>query len=170
MKWKQYCEGIFIDWKMGNKHSCCVYTSPSKTSRKPQDVYGYDEPGIDVSLTPNNRSATSLPGVPHISDRENYPEDSKEDPTSDPSLRPLFPSRSQSEISKNVRHRSRSKKPQKPTEVSLWQQGSTDTECHTSAAEVQFLFNHIHRRFNCQSTKSQEHNKSCGLCYLFSYT
>lgn len=94
---------------MGNKHSCCVYTSPSKTSRKPQDVYGYDEPGIDVSLTPNNRSATSLPGVPHISDRENYPEDSKEDPTSDPSLRPLFPSRSQSEISKNVRHRSRSK-------------------------------------------------------------
>lgn len=59
---------------MGNKHSCCVYTSPSKTSRKPQDVYGYDEPGIDVSLTPNNRSATSLPGVPHISDRENYPE------------------------------------------------------------------------------------------------
>lgn len=59
---------------MGNKHSCCVYTSPSKTSRKPQDVYGYEEPGIDVSLTPNNRSATSLPGVPHISDRENYPE------------------------------------------------------------------------------------------------
>lgn len=59
---------------MGNKHSCCVYTSPPKTSRKPQDVYGYDEPGIDVSLTPNNRSATSLPGVPHISDRENYPE------------------------------------------------------------------------------------------------
>lgn len=59
---------------MGNKHSCCVYTSPSKTSRKAQDVYGYEEPGIDVSLTPNNRSATSLPGVPHISDRENYPE------------------------------------------------------------------------------------------------
>lgn len=59
---------------MGNKHSCCVYTSPSKTNRKPQDVYGYEETGIDIHLTPNNRSATSLPGVPHISDRENYPE------------------------------------------------------------------------------------------------
>ncbi|KAK3082617.1 hypothetical protein FSP39_000585 [Pinctada imbricata] len=95
---------------MGNKISCCVYSSPkgSRKSRK-EDAYVYQPKNEDQNrLTPNNRSAASLPGVPHISERENYPEDEMGDPTSHPTIRPIFPSRSQSEINKNNKNRRKS--------------------------------------------------------------
>ena len=59
---------------MGNKYSCCVYSSPKGSRKKREEHYAYQPRQEDGALTANDRSAGSLPGVPHISDRENYPE------------------------------------------------------------------------------------------------
>ncbi|KAJ8320588.1 hypothetical protein KUTeg_002175 [Tegillarca granosa] len=86
---------------MGNKHSCCVYGSP-KGNRNKKEIY---KPEIsrseEVGLTPNDVSTSSVHGIPqHISEREILPEDNEADPSLHPSTRPIFSSRSQSELNK----------------------------------------------------------------------
>ncbi|XP_060075773.1 cyclin-Y-like protein 1 [Ylistrum balloti] len=93
---------------MGNKHSCsCIY---SPKSRKPEDVYrpAASVRSEEVGFEPKNQSISSLHYVPHISDREILPEDNVGDPSIHPLTKPIFSSRSQSEINRNNKNRRRS--------------------------------------------------------------
>ncbi|XP_069108014.1 cyclin-Y-like protein 1 isoform X2 [Argopecten irradians] len=93
---------------MGNKNSCsCIY---SPKSRKPEDAYrpAAQPRSEEVGMEPKNQSLSSLHGVPHISDREILPEDNVGDPSIHPLAKPIFSSRSQSEINRNNKNRRRS--------------------------------------------------------------
>ncbi|GFS18743.1 cyclin-Y [Elysia marginata] len=97
---------------MGNKGSCCVYSSPKNRggSKKGGDAYVYVQPDSPVfDETAHHlaqESSVSLSGVPHISERE--PEDSDHDPSSHPAAQPIFSARSEGEIQRNNKLRRRS--------------------------------------------------------------
>ena len=74
---------------MGNKNSCCVYHSPKNRSKKQAETYVYKpRPPVEEEPSPltNPQSTPSLPGVPHISEREPEGELSPEIGSSDVSL------------------------------------------------------------------------------------
>ncbi|XP_059178499.1 cyclin-Y-like [Physella acuta] len=96
---------------MGNKNSCCVYHSPKNRGKKSENVYVYQQPGSTVEEEGVNTvqpppTATMSGGVPHISERE--PEESDQDPSSHPGAKPIFSTKSESEIQRNNRLRRRS--------------------------------------------------------------
>lgn len=94
---------------MGNKYSCCVYKSSKSKSK--EDIYQPSNQGVhidDSSRLTAQQSYSSLPGVPHISDRENLPEDNIGDPSYNPLEKTMFYKRSQSEINKNNKNRRKS--------------------------------------------------------------
>lgn len=76
---------------MGNKHSCCVYSSPRHERKVPETKYVHDsEPGRDESAT----------NLQHISEREQ--EDLEGDPSSHPTAGPLFLERSKADIKNGI--------------------------------------------------------------------
>lgn len=95
---------------MGNKFSCCAY-KPTKR-RAPEDVYL--PTGLQTSIQDESsrsalrQSLSSIPGVPHISDRENLPEDNIGDPSNNPLEKTMFYRRSQIEINRNNKNRRKS--------------------------------------------------------------
>ncbi|KAK3802388.1 hypothetical protein RRG08_034533 [Elysia crispata] len=97
---------------MGNKGSCCVYSSPKNRggSKKGGEAYVYVQPDspvcVEVALDLAQENSVSLSGVPHISERE--PEDSDLDPSSHPAAQPIFSARSEGEIQRNNKLRRRS--------------------------------------------------------------
>jgi hypothetical protein len=60
---------------MGNKYSCCGYKSSKRKNREesyqPARHSSQQEESSHAAI---QQSYSSLPGVPHISDRENLPE------------------------------------------------------------------------------------------------
>lgn len=59
---------------MGNKQSCCIYHSP-KGGRKSKREEIYQPTQEESHMLPQPQSTASLPGVPHISEREPEGED-----------------------------------------------------------------------------------------------
>ncbi|XP_046543764.1 cyclin-Y-like protein 1 [Haliotis rubra] len=90
---------------MGNKQSCCIYHSP-KGGRKSKREEIYQPSQEETHMLPQPQSTASLPGVPHISERE--PEEIDADPSNNPIARPLFSTRSENEVQKNNKMRRRS--------------------------------------------------------------
>ncbi|KAL5005894.1 hypothetical protein ScPMuIL_017052 [Solemya velum] len=98
---------------MGNKQSCCIYTSPKhsrpKPSKRSKDYQTTQTRPLDEVGEPQSSAETfPSPGVPHISDREDLPEDNEGDPSNNPLAKTLFSSRSQTEIAKNYKNRRKS--------------------------------------------------------------
>ncbi|XP_074661597.1 cyclin-Y-like protein 1 [Tubulanus polymorphus] len=87
---------------MGNKHSCCFYTSGSHRKKLPEEKYQPSELPIPEPVV---RRASSS-NLQHISERE--PEDSEGDPSNHPKTGTLFLNRSKSDIQRNHRSRRRS--------------------------------------------------------------
>ncbi|KAH3770845.1 cyclin-Y-like protein 1 [Dreissena polymorpha] len=93
---------------MGNKSSCCAFKS-SKQKRHHTEVYKPASQDNELSDQAQHQSYSSLPGeVPHISDRENLPEDNMHDPSNNPLEKTMFYRRSQVEINKNNKNRRKS--------------------------------------------------------------
>uniref|UniRef100_X1ZXB5 Cyclin-like domain-containing protein n=1 Tax=Capitella teleta TaxID=283909 RepID=X1ZXB5_CAPTE len=90
---------------MGNKQSCCVYSSPRGNRPKKVEEKYYVPPESEAQLAPaKTQSSTNLQ---HISDRE--PEDADGDPSVHPTTGTIFLNRSKSEIHRsNSRMRRRS--------------------------------------------------------------
>jgi len=61
---------------MGNKYSCCGYKTSKRKSREEvyQPTLKHGTQSEESSHQGMQQSYSSLPGVPHISDRENLPE------------------------------------------------------------------------------------------------
>lgn len=94
---------------MGNKYSCCGYKSSKRKNREesyqPSRQTTQQEESSHAAI---QQSYSSLPGVPHISDRENLPEDNIGDPSNNPLEKTMFYRRSQIEINKNNKNRRKS--------------------------------------------------------------
>ncbi|XP_053386402.1 cyclin-Y-like protein 1 isoform X2 [Mercenaria mercenaria] len=94
---------------MGNKYSCCGYKSSKRKNREesyqPARQTSQQEESSHAAI---QQSYSSLPGVPHISDRENLPEDNIGDPSNNPLEKTMFYRRSQIEINKNNKNRRKS--------------------------------------------------------------
>ncbi|KAK3578096.1 hypothetical protein CHS0354_007807 [Potamilus streckersoni] len=95
---------------MGNKHTCCVYKS-SKKSKHKEEIYQpatQNAQNEELVNQATQQSYSSLPGVPHISDREVLPEDKIGDPSNNPLEKTMFYKRSLNEINKNNKNRRKS--------------------------------------------------------------